>query len=209
VKNSPHIILSLLVLVLAIPFSAAGDELSGNPSRYGYDLSSGAVSINPLTIYIFCEATETLVVHPDYQEEAQAELAAEAISADEWLIEGRLVVKPQIARNAIATSTNDGDLALAGTLGVVSIDNVALADPAAVCTTKIKKHVCDTFDCTGCQGRNELSGGSLKYCKPTEDATDTCTLDGNSNACNIKSWSEDGCKGTIIATSTVWYNSCT
>ncbi len=207
-KNSIHITLSLFVLFVALALPVAGDELSGNPSRFGYDLSSGTVSINPLTIYILCEETQTLVVHPDHLEEAQAELAAEAIGSDEWLIEGRLAVKLQIAQNVIATRANGDDLALGGRLQVVSIANVALAEPAA-CKTKIKKHVCDTYDCTGCVGRNEQSGGNLKYCKATEDATDTCTLDGNSAACNIKTWSEDGCQGSIILTTSVSYDSCT
>lgn len=176
--------------------------------RFGFAMNDGAVAVEPNTIYSLCPETGTLVVHPDHLDETMAELGATAVSADEWLIDG-VIYRVQRAEYVIVTSSNGADVA-AETLTPIRSTAVArnVAEPAPVCTTKVSKHVCRPFDCSGCTAGSKLVGGKMSACEHTGVATDTCTLTGSSKKCEITSYEKADCTGAILATSTLNVKTC-
>lgn len=191
-------VVCLMILMSSLSVSAE--------TKFGYVMGSGAVAVEPNTIYSLCPATTTLVVHPARLAETMADLNARPVSADEWLVNG-VIYRVQRAQYVIATPQNGVDVA-GESLPPVPSAAVARLVPEPVCTTKVSKHVCDTFDCSGCSGGNKMTGGNLSYCKKTDVATDSCTLTGAIKTCAIVSYSNADCTGTILANSTVNYNSC-
>jgi hypothetical protein len=188
------------MILMSIPVSAQ--------LRFGYAISDGAVAVEPNTVYSLCPDTATMVVHPDYLEETMKELGATAVSDDEWLIDGK-IYRIQRAEYVIATHSNGSEVATESLPPIRSSAVArAVAEPTPVCTTKVTKHKCDTFNCSGCDAGNKMTGGNLTYCKQTGVATDSCTLTGAIKTCAIVSYSNADCTGTILANSTVNYNSC-
>jgi hypothetical protein len=164
--------------------------------------------VEPSTIFVICPETETLVVHPDYVEDTQKDLGAVVVSKDEWLVNG-IIYKVQKAGYVLATPSNGVEVARES-LKPVRARGVALVSDsvAATCSTKVSGYVCSTFDCSGCAGGNQKSGGSMTYCQYTGVSTDTCTLTGASKTCKITSYANSDCTGAVLATSSVNYNSC-
>ncbi|HEX6901907.1 MAG TPA: hypothetical protein VF789_19455 [Thermoanaerobaculia bacterium] len=176
--------------------------------KFGYALRDGGVAVEPNTIYSLCPETRTLVVHPDHLAETMEELGAVLVSPDEWLIDG-VIYRVQRAEYVIATGGNGADVATE-TLPPVRSGAVALvaADAEPVCTTKVKKHVCHPFDCSGCSAGSKFVGGKMSACEHTGVETDTCTLTGSTKKCEITSYENLDCSGAILATSTIEMKTC-
>ena len=168
-----------------------------------------AVAIDPWLKYVYCPQKSLLVVHPDHVEQARSDLQAAELPTGDWKIGAGQPLRPQLAQFIIATPCNKEDVQQNLTLPVVWIDRVDLADrPTAGCMTKVAGHVCDTFDCSGCQKGNKLTGGEMTYCKKTGNKEDTCELTGEFKTCSISSFANEDCTGANIANTVVNYFSC-
>jgi len=199
------------------PLHAAERASLDHSLRFGYALEDGAVAIDPAVIYVYCPATDTLVVHPEYLKDAAAELAAEVLPTGEWFIPGGKLITPQTAKLMIVTASSEkAAIRNLGALTAVSLDRVALAvalptepgEPTPVCQTKLTGYKCKNFDCSGCSGGIQKTGGALTYCDKSDNPQDTCTQTGSFKTCIITTFTNADCTGSVLQSTTANYNSC-
>lgn len=219
-SSAPWFVLALLALLVAVPLHAQKTEAESGPDEFensagwGIDRTSGKIAIDPGLSYFYDSEKGTLVVGPDYAEDALADLGATDRGDGTWVLSDGTALNPIFGEAAIDFGYGPQEMYDAVSIPLVALENVELMKEASVNSKRRRwwrqcKN-CDDFGCplAGVCDANALFTnlspparvGSCKF-KLFKNCTERWVP-----VCDITFFNCNGCTGGVAGTGTfdIW-----
>lgn len=174
----------LPLLILLIPLAAAAQtsrERLEASAGWGVDRTTGAIAIDASLLVLYDPVGRTLVVNPNFWNEAVAETGATVLKDGSWRMPNGTVLRPLVGTKAIVVGDEPAELIAASGLPTVPYDRVTVTDAASLVTSDLSRAL--------------VSGTSVKLprsLRPTEFAT---KIKHSKRCAGCSTWCNNGCHG--------------
>jgi len=233
--------LTLALLALTLPLAAAAQTSSrqrlDQSAGWGIDRSSGAVVVDASLLVLYDPAGKTLVVNPNYWNDALTETGGVVQRDGSWRMPDGNVVRPLLGTASIVLGDEPDGLVQAAGLPTIPYGKVDLVDgsglvladrsqvrtsgtsvkvPQALRPTTFALKVKHSHSCGGCRTwcNDGCHGADNIY--PIGGKTGSCDFklfhrcrQEFTPACRVDTYQCDGCVGTVIETYDAYLWQCT
>jgi hypothetical protein len=124
--------LALFSLSLAASAQTAARSRVERSAGWGTDLATGAVAVEASLLVLYDPATRTLVINPNFFNDAVAETQAVVLGDGSWRMPDGNVLRPLVGTEAIVLGDEPAGLLEASGLPAVAYDRVSLVDRVGI-----------------------------------------------------------------------------
>lgn len=124
--------LALFSLSLAASAQSAARTRIERSAGWGTDTATGAIAIEASLLVLYDQANKTLVINPNYFNEAVAETQALVLGDGRWQLPDGNVIKPLVGTEAMVLGDEPAGLLEASGLPAVAYSRVSLVDRVGI-----------------------------------------------------------------------------